>query len=136
VKITKLRNDHTAITTNERAARIILIFIFFELLFLRMTVIASATTKSRAATHGGRMGQQHKHKQWIHSSRICSFALLLMAFGFGPHYVLSADVTIGADGKPCVDTHDKCPFWADTGECNNNKGYMEENCRLSCNRCQ
>jgi hypothetical protein len=53
-------------------------------------------------------------------------------------FFLSADVKIGADGKPCVDTHDKCPFWAATaGECDKEKGYiMGENCRLSCDRCQ
>jgi hypothetical protein len=60
---------------------------------------------------------------------------LLMALAYCPH-VLSAEVVIGADGKPCVDLHENCAFWAATGECETKKGYMGENCRLACDRCQ
>jgi hypothetical protein len=60
---------------------------------------------------------------------------LLMALAYCPR-ALSAEVVIGADGTPCVDNHDNCPFWASTGECDNNRSYMGANCRLSCDRCQ
>lgn len=33
---------------------------------------------------------------------------------------------------PCVDTDERCPTWAEAGECLNNEGFMLARCRLSC----
>jgi len=38
-------------------------------------------------------------------------------------------------GLECVDIHENCPFWAATGDCKTNRGFMSINCRLSCDRC-
>lgn len=35
----------------------------------------------------------------------------------------------------CVDTHELCAEWADTGECEKNPGYMKRSCPKSCNVC-
>ena len=39
-------------------------------------------------------------------------------------------------GKECVDQHEQCPFWAATGECTKNRGWMGDNCRKSCDKCK
>ena len=39
-------------------------------------------------------------------------------------------------GQECVDNHPDCPYWASIGECTANKGWMGDNCRKSCQRCQ
>ena len=31
-----------------------------------------------------------------------------------------------------TDKDDQCPYWASTEECTKNPGYMENNCKLSC----
>ncbi|EFN59242.1 hypothetical protein CHLNCDRAFT_138234 [Chlorella variabilis] len=36
---------------------------------------------------------------------------------------------------PCHDIESRCHEWAEMGECENNQGYMYENCALSCKRC-
>jgi hypothetical protein len=35
----------------------------------------------------------------------------------------------------CQDTSEQCGFWADAGECTKNPGYMNVNCRKSCELC-
>eukprot|EP01025_Chloroclados_australasicus_P050639 TRINITY_DN5845_c0_g1_i1.p1 TRINITY_DN5845_c0_g1~~TRINITY_DN5845_c0_g1_i1.p1 ORF type:complete len:309 (-),score=38.08 TRINITY_DN5845_c0_g1_i1:202-1128(-) len=35
----------------------------------------------------------------------------------------------------CVDGHDNCPQWAQSGECEKNPGYMRVYCRKSCKAC-
>eukprot|EP00586_Coscinodiscus_wailesii_P002260 CAMPEP_0172492322 /NCGR_PEP_ID=MMETSP1066-20121228/23426_1 /TAXON_ID=671091 /ORGANISM="Coscinodiscus wailesii, Strain CCMP2513" /LENGTH=336 /DNA_ID=CAMNT_0013261863 /DNA_START=99 /DNA_END=1106 /DNA_ORIENTATION=+ len=35
----------------------------------------------------------------------------------------------------CTDDHEKCPFWAEAGECDNNPNYMLNSCRRSCRNC-
>lgn len=35
----------------------------------------------------------------------------------------------------CVDMHEKCATWAEQGECETNRGYMEDTCMKSCNIC-
>merc|ERR1712187_273089 len=39
------------------------------------------------------------------------------------------------DDDGCVDTHERCEFWASSGECDANPRYMHENCAKSCNTC-
>lgn len=36
---------------------------------------------------------------------------------------------------PCVDTDERCPSWAQQGECTNNPQYMLVMCRRSCESC-
>ena len=36
----------------------------------------------------------------------------------------------------CVDNHPYCAWWAEKGECNRNPGYMNSNCKESCNKCE
>jgi hypothetical protein len=35
----------------------------------------------------------------------------------------------------CQDNHDQCGYWADIGECTKNPGYMNVECRKSCELC-
>jgi len=35
----------------------------------------------------------------------------------------------------CLDSHEKCSFWAQHGECDNNPNYMLNNCQKSCHSC-
>jgi len=37
--------------------------------------------------------------------------------------------------EKCVDDDDRCPHWAEHGECQNNPGYMLVGCPKSCNQC-
>ena len=37
--------------------------------------------------------------------------------------------------KPCVDERGECPIWAETGECEENPGYMLDSCMISCGVC-
>eukprot|EP00339_Tiarina_fusa_P009549 CAMPEP_0117006418 /NCGR_PEP_ID=MMETSP0472-20121206/6654_1 /TAXON_ID=693140 ORGANISM="Tiarina fusus, Strain LIS" /NCGR_SAMPLE_ID=MMETSP0472 /ASSEMBLY_ACC=CAM_ASM_000603 /LENGTH=452 /DNA_ID=CAMNT_0004707879 /DNA_START=465 /DNA_END=1823 /DNA_ORIENTATION=- len=39
------------------------------------------------------------------------------------------------DSDLCVDDHENCAFWAESGECTNNPKYMKVNCAKSCNSC-
>lgn len=39
------------------------------------------------------------------------------------------------DEDGCSDTDERCSFWADAGECDNNPNYMHIYCALSCNTC-
>ena len=43
------------------------------------------------------------------------------------------------DGNPlqglCDDMNDECASWADSGECENNPGYMRVSCKRSCGLC-
>ena len=38
--------------------------------------------------------------------------------------------------EKCEDQNSMCCQWARSGECENNPGFMEESCRLSCNICE
>lgn len=35
----------------------------------------------------------------------------------------------------CINTHDKCVFWASAHECTMNPGFMDAECALACNTC-
>ena len=35
----------------------------------------------------------------------------------------------------CDDTNDECASWAESGECENNPGYMRMSCKRSCGLC-
>lgn len=37
--------------------------------------------------------------------------------------------------QDCNDTNVNCVWWADTGECQKNPGFMLANCKLSCQKC-
>jgi len=53
-----------------------------------------------------------------------------------PSQLFANAATIDAEtGGECVDSNEKCPFWAATGECEKNSSYMHTNCKLSCDRC-
>lgn len=36
----------------------------------------------------------------------------------------------------CVDIHESCDRWAESGECTSNPGWMLLNCPVSCNNCE
>ena len=38
--------------------------------------------------------------------------------------------------KGCKDLRDECGYWASLGECEANLSFMNENCRLSCGKCE
>ncbi|XP_046346572.2 integumentary mucin C.1-like isoform X1 [Haliotis rufescens] len=38
-------------------------------------------------------------------------------------------------GPPCIDQGQYCDYWATSGECTRNSGYMLMYCRRSCNKC-
>ena len=44
---------------------------------------------------------------------------------------VAALVCLSAGGV--VDKHESCLAWAESGECGNNPGFMQENCAKSCN---
>jgi len=50
--------------------------------------------------------------------------LLITLFCCSQHIALAAN----------PDQHENCEFWANTGECEKNSGYMMENCATSCER--
>jgi len=37
--------------------------------------------------------------------------------------------------QTCKDSHEQCAFWAESGECDENPGYMLTSCALSCGEC-
>jgi hypothetical protein len=41
----------------------------------------------------------------------------------------------GQQSASCVDVHAFCPYWASTGECAANAGFMRVACKASCNTC-
>jgi prolyl 4-hydroxylase len=48
----------------------------------------------------------------------------------------TCDADAGTQAKnDCVDTDNRCAFWASTGECKENPGYMIRNCMKSCEVC-
>jgi len=52
-------------------------------------------------------------------------------------HVVSAGVQDAENGGECVDSDPvNCPFWAATGECKANRGYMHRHCKKSCDRCK
>jgi len=51
---------------------------------------------------------------------------------FHLHVVPTSD---SKQDEKCVDDDDRCPFWAEHGECQNNPGYMLVGCPKSCNKC-
>jgi hypothetical protein len=46
-----------------------------------------------------------------------------------------ADNTLHAGRRQCKDNHENCPFWAGTGECDENFIYMRTECPMSCEVC-
>jgi hypothetical protein len=36
----------------------------------------------------------------------------------------------------CVDEHENCAYWAKSGECDNNEGFMKVSCKASCGVCK
>ena len=38
--------------------------------------------------------------------------------------------------QDCADENNMCPFWAESGECEKNPGYMLASCALSCQQCK
>ena len=63
------------------------------------------------------------------SSHLQIFVYSLVAL---THVVLSS---ADASSSGCVDSHDNCNYWSTVGECEGNPGYMQTNCKLSCNTC-
>jgi len=50
--------------------------------------------------------------------------------------IVSAKVIDAETGGDCIDSDPvNCPFWAATGECQKNRGYMHKHCKKSCDRC-
>jgi hypothetical protein len=47
----------------------------------------------------------------------------------------TGDGSFQTNKNDCVDTEDRCAFWANSGECKDNPGYMIRNCMKSCNVC-
>jgi hypothetical protein len=41
----------------------------------------------------------------------------------------------GTRAMHCLDVEERCPEWADDGECQANPGYMQFHCRKSCQTC-
>jgi len=51
-------------------------------------------------------------------------------------FLFVAAVLDAETGGDCVDSDPvNCPFWAATGECQNNKKHMHVHCKKSCDRC-
>lgn len=40
-----------------------------------------------------------------------------------------------SDSDVCADKHDLCKFWSSIGECESNRDWMAQNCKISCDRC-
>jgi len=40
------------------------------------------------------------------------------------------------EDEACVNNHELCEFWASSGECKNNQGYMLKSCQKSCKTCK
>ena len=47
----------------------------------------------------------------------------------------STEVETVDDEPPCIDTHHKCEYWAEEGECRENEAYMLIACPCSCDSC-
>ena len=63
--------------------------------------------------------------------------LLLLFLLFGAAFVSGKPVVDAETGGECIDADPvNCPFWAATGECQANKGYMHVHCKKSCDRCK
>lgn len=39
------------------------------------------------------------------------------------------------EDEDCIDTHERCSFWAGAGECTANPNYMMNHCKKACNNC-
>ena len=64
-----------------------------------------------------------------------SSAGVLNCFERGDGDVDIDDTLRGQALEKCEDKNSMCCQWARSGECDNNPGFMEESCRLSCNMC-
>uniref|UniRef100_A0A8J9TAN3 ShKT domain-containing protein n=1 Tax=Phaeodactylum tricornutum TaxID=2850 RepID=A0A8J9TAN3_PHATR len=51
------------------------------------------------------------------------------------HYVCFSDRPVDALVYQCADSEALCPDWAKAGECQKNPGYMQLECRHSCDTC-
>lgn len=52
----------------------------------------------------------------------------MAAYGHGANYALDK-------WRGCADESEHCSYWARTGECEKNSGYMHSACRKSCKLC-
>ena len=73
-------------------------------------------------------------------------SLALFDFGLTDEHMRDIDNLDGADPasihlpppppRSCEDENEACGSWADSGECENNPGYMHDACAASCNMCE
>ena len=80
-------------------------------------------------------------------ARVLFLALVICASLWKPGYLAQDETTsegtcnaydpreCSAHTSSCQDGHPKCLQWAQVGECDNNPGYMLNNCRRSCLQC-
>jgi len=63
--------------------------------------------------------------------------LVILSVALVSLHVVAAGVQDAENGGECVDSDPvNCPFWAATGECKANRGYMHRHCKKSCDRCK
>ncbi|KAL1524447.1 hypothetical protein AB1Y20_019342 [Prymnesium parvum] len=71
---------------------------------------------------------------FAHNKKRAAFDLFRKVEVSGPnaHPLFKWLLGVGGD---CVDQDASCPQWAEAGECERNKEFMAQNCKLSCAEC-